>query len=162
MDQLEEVLLPSLQKLSSEYKVPFGTTKKYNKFANISNEETKKILKEIRNKWQPKESDARSSSMSLSTDGIDDPQIIDKCDGLERELTMKLMRILQKEIEILKKEMKSQSLVQFGILIYHLEMQIIVEEKDMMYGVLNSMKDALEIIGMFHFGGINSQKMKNL
>ena len=49
--QLEEVLLPSLQKFSSEYKIPFGTSKKYNKFANISNEETKKILKEIRNKW---------------------------------------------------------------------------------------------------------------
>ena len=49
--QLEEVLLPSLQKFSTEYKIPFGTSKKYNKFANISNEETKKILKEIRNKW---------------------------------------------------------------------------------------------------------------
>ena len=40
-----------MQKFSSEYKIPFGTSKKYIKFANISNEETKKIIKEIRNKW---------------------------------------------------------------------------------------------------------------
>ena len=44
---------------------------------------------------------------------------------------------------------------QFGILIYHMEMQTIVEEKDMMCGVLNSMKGALEIIGMFRSGGID-------
>jgi len=34
-------------------------------------------------------------------------------------------------------------------------MQISVEEKGMIFGYTNSMKDALEIIGMFRSGGID-------
>ena len=69
-------------------------------------EDKLKEIKEIRNNWQQKESVERSSVMSLSSDGID-KGIIDKCDGLERQLTIKLMILLRKEMESLNKEMES-------------------------------------------------------
>ena len=50
--ELEEILLPTLRDLCLENKIPFGTTKKYNKFSTIPFKETRSIIKEIRNKWQ--------------------------------------------------------------------------------------------------------------